>query len=88
MTIIIKVDSDNDIYEMTVNGEVYTLDNVYDSEYGKLFDELNMSIEVLQTQRCSIVLVNVKYQLNKTYTFHKLNLIRIDNINVNKININ
>ena len=47
MTIIIKVDSDNDIYEMTVNGEVYTLDNVYDSEYGKLLEELNMSIEVL-----------------------------------------
>ena len=47
MTIIIKVDSDNDIYEMTVNGEVYTLDNVYESKYSKLFDELNMSIEVL-----------------------------------------
>ena len=47
MTIEIKVDSDNDIYQMSVNGEVYTLDNVYDSEYGKLFDELNMSIEVL-----------------------------------------
>ena len=86
--IILKIDSDNDIYQMSVNGEVYTLDNVYESKYGKLFDELNMSIEVLQTQRCSIVLVNVKYQLNKTYTFHKLNLIRIDNINVNKININ
>tara|TARA_R100000152_G_scaffold8120_1_gene3223 strand:- start:10 stop:186 length:177 start_codon:yes stop_codon:yes gene_type:complete len=47
MTITIKVDSDNDIYEMTVNGEVYTLDNVYESKYSKLFDELNMSIEVL-----------------------------------------
>ena len=47
MTIEIKVDSDNDIYQMSVNGEVYTLDNVYESEYGKLFDELNMSIEVL-----------------------------------------
>ena len=47
MTIIIKVDSDNDIYEMTVNGEVYTLDNVYESKYSKLFDELNMSIEIL-----------------------------------------
>ena len=75
MTIEIKVDSDNDIYQMSVNGEVYTLDNVYDSEYGKLFDELNMSIEILQTQRCSIVLVNVNYQLNKVYTFHKLNSI-------------
>ena len=44
-TITIKIDEDNDIYEMTVNNEVYTLDNVYDSEYGKLFDELNMAIE-------------------------------------------
>ena len=43
--IILRIDEDNDIYEMTVNGEVYTLDNVYESEYGKLFDELNMSIE-------------------------------------------
>jgi len=47
MTIEIKVDSDNDIYQMSVNGEVYTLDNVYESKYGKLFDELNMSIELL-----------------------------------------
>jgi hypothetical protein len=46
-TVILKIDEDNDIYEMTVNGEVYTLDNVYDSEYGELFDELNMSIELL-----------------------------------------
>ena len=46
-TITIKIDEDNDIYEMTVNGNVYTLDNVYDSEYGNLFDELNMSIELL-----------------------------------------
>ena len=45
--IILKIDSDNDIYDMSVNGEVYTLDNVYESEYCKLFDELNMSIEVL-----------------------------------------
>jgi hypothetical protein len=45
--ILIRIDEDNDIYEMTVNGEVYTLDNVYDSEYGQLFDELNMSIELL-----------------------------------------
>ena len=43
--IILKIDEDNDIYEMTVNGKVYTLDNVYESEYSKLFDELNMSIE-------------------------------------------
>ena len=43
--IILKIDEDNDIYEMKVNGKVYTLDNVYESEYGQLFDELNMSIE-------------------------------------------
>ena len=46
-TITIKIDEDNDIYEMTINETVYTLDNVYDSEYGNLFDELNMSIELL-----------------------------------------
>ena len=45
--IILKIDEDNDIYEMTVNGKVYTLDNVYGSEYSQLFDELNMSIEVI-----------------------------------------
>ena len=43
--IILKIDEDNDIYEMTVNGKVYTLDTVYESEYSQLFDELNMSIE-------------------------------------------
>ena len=43
--IILKIDEDNDIYEMTVNGEVFTLDNVYESKYSHLFDELNMSIE-------------------------------------------
>ena len=43
--IILKIDEDNDIYEMTVNGKVYTLDNVYESEYSQLLDELNMSIE-------------------------------------------
>ena len=46
-TITIKVDQDNDIYEMTVNNVTYTLDNVYDSEYSELFDELNMAIEVI-----------------------------------------
>ena len=46
-TITIRIDEDNDIYEMTVNGNVYTLDNVYDSEYGNLFDELNMAIELI-----------------------------------------
>ena len=46
-TITIKIDADNDIYAMTVNNVEYTLDNVYDSEYGPLFDALNMSIELL-----------------------------------------
>ena len=45
--ITIKIDEDNDIYEMTVNNVVYTLDTVYESEFGQLFDELNISIEVM-----------------------------------------
>ena len=45
--ITIKVDEDNDIYEMTVNNVVYTIDDVYESGYGQLFDELNMAVEVL-----------------------------------------
>ena len=58
--ITIKIDEDNDIYEMRVRkldhywrsgtnvieDLVYTVDNVYDSEYGDLWDELNMSIEI------------------------------------------
>ena len=45
-TITIKIDEDNDIYEMIVNGEErYSLDNVYESKYSYLFDELNMAIE-------------------------------------------
>ena len=46
-TTTIRIDEDNDIYEMTINETIYTLVNVYDSEYGQLFDELNMSIELL-----------------------------------------
>jgi hypothetical protein len=46
-SITIKVDEDNDIYEMTVNNVTYTLDTVYESQYSELFDELNMSIEVM-----------------------------------------
>ena len=45
--ILIRIDEDNDIYEMIIDGKTYTLDNVYDSEYSQLFDELNMSIELL-----------------------------------------
>ena len=50
----IKIDEDNDIYEMAISKEmqagicteIYTLDNVYESKYGDLFDELNMAIEI------------------------------------------
>jgi len=45
--ILIRIDEDNDIYEMIIDGKTYTLDNVYESEFGQLFDELNMSIELL-----------------------------------------
>ena len=44
-TILLKIDEDNDLYEMRIGNEVYTLDNVYKSKYGNLFDELNMAIE-------------------------------------------
>ena len=43
-----KVDEDNDLYEITVNNTTYTLDNVYDSPYGDLFDELNILIDNVQ----------------------------------------
>ena len=54
-TITIKIDQDNDIYEMAISTreidgrkatQIYTLDNVYQSKYGNLFDELNMAIEI------------------------------------------
>ena len=46
-TITVKIDEDNGVYEMIVNGEErYSLDNVYESKYSKLFDELNMAIEL------------------------------------------
>ena len=45
-TILLKIDEDNDIYQMTIDNEVYTLDNVYQSKYANLFDELNMAIEI------------------------------------------
>ena len=46
-TILLKIDEDNDIFEMSIDSEVYTLDNVYQSKYGNLFDELNMAIEII-----------------------------------------
>ena len=47
-TLSIKIDEDNDLYEITVNNTTYTLDNVYDSPYDNLFDELNMLIDKVQ----------------------------------------
>lgn len=44
-TILLKIDEDNDLYEMRIGNEIYTLENVYKSKYGNLFDELNMAIE-------------------------------------------
>ena len=44
-TITIKIDEDNDIYEITINNVTYTLDDIYDSEYSELFDELNLLID-------------------------------------------
>ena len=46
--ITFKVDEDNDLYEITVNNTTYTIDNVYDSPYGNLFDELNILIDNVQ----------------------------------------
>ncbi len=43
-----KIDNDNDLYEITVNNETYNLDTIYDSKYGKLFDELNILIDSIQ----------------------------------------
>ena len=47
-TLSIKIDEDNDIYEMTINNNILTLDNVYESKYSNLFDELNMLIDSIQ----------------------------------------
>jgi len=46
--ITFKIDEDNDLYEITVNNKTYTLDNVYDSKYSELFDELNILIDKIQ----------------------------------------
>ena len=47
-TISFKIDQDNDLYEITVNNETYTIDDVYDSKYGELFDELNILVDSIQ----------------------------------------
>ena len=55
--ILLKIDEDNDIFEMSITEftknnyqktKVYTLDNVYQSGYGDLFDELNIAIELIK----------------------------------------
>ena len=46
--ITFKIDEDNDLYEITINNKTYTLDNIYDSSYGELFDELNILIDKIQ----------------------------------------
>ena len=43
-----KVDEDNDIYELTVNNQVYDIYTVYESPFAKLFDELNILIDLEQ----------------------------------------
>ena len=46
-----KIDEDNDLYEITVNNKTFQmdmLDNVYDSPYGNLFNELNILIDSVQ----------------------------------------
>jgi len=47
-SISFKIDSDNDLYEITVDNKTYTLDNVYDSPHGELFDSLNILIDEIQ----------------------------------------
>ena len=48
--ITFKIDEDNDIYEITINNVTYTLDDIYDSEYSELFDELNLLIDKLRNK--------------------------------------
>tara|TARA_R100000664_G_scaffold24305_1_gene34099 strand:+ start:235 stop:393 length:159 start_codon:yes stop_codon:yes gene_type:complete len=43
--IIIQIDEDHDIYELIINNETYSLDDVYESKYANLFDELNFLID-------------------------------------------
>ena len=46
--ITIKIDEDNDIFELMITTDhevIHTLDNVYESEYASLFDELNFLID-------------------------------------------
>ena len=47
-SISFKIDQDNDLYELTVNNTTYTIDDVYDSPHGELFDELNILVDSIQ----------------------------------------
>jgi hypothetical protein len=51
--ILLKIDEDNDIYEITINGKKYSatcnsrkIGDIYESKYAKLFDELNLAIDI------------------------------------------
>ncbi len=43
-----KIDSDNDLSQITINNKTYDIYEVYDSPYGELFDELNILIDSIQ----------------------------------------
>jgi len=45
-TILLKIDEDNDIFEMRIGNEVYTLDNVYQSKLEMKYILLTMYIKV------------------------------------------
>ncbi len=60
MVISFKTDEDNDIYELTVNNKVYNIDNVYESPYGDLFDELNIAVDLYTPKH-----TQSKYRANK-----------------------
>ena len=51
--ILLKIDEDNDIYEININGKKYSttcnsrkIGDIYESKYAKLFDELNLAIDI------------------------------------------
>tara|TARA_R100000458_G_C8226279_1_gene209257 strand:+ start:773 stop:925 length:153 start_codon:yes stop_codon:yes gene_type:complete len=43
-----KIDSDNDLSQITINNKTYDIYEVYNSPYGELFDELNILIDKIQ----------------------------------------
>ncbi len=43
-----KIDSDNDLSQITINNKTYDIYEVYDSPYSELFDELNILIDKIQ----------------------------------------